>query len=511
MTPLLRSAVLMFILLATAASAQTVRTIRWAAIGDAVSNAGWPARTGIRLPADSIINYGHPGGTALRSGDSSYWTSGRLAQIFAYQPDIVSIHLGSADSKPVNWADSASFVNDFKALIDTLASMPSQPRILVVYPTPVWTDESGTQAPGLRRNSVIEQSILPRLRVLAAEKGADSVNLHSPLLARQSLFANGITPSTAGNDTLGRLVFRAFVDQSIRIMCVGNSITQAAGTTSGVGVKDAYSLRLNMMLGKRYWVWNGGKSGWWMQRAQLPGASSAYKSYVTDKPLMDTLFMMKPHFITIKLGTNDARQNFWNTARFVTDYRHFIDTLYDNMTPKPKIVPLKAIPAWRNGSGNWAFANSGYTAEQNGINGDIIRDSLSPAIDVIAASRATQVALVVDLHTPFLTLQSLVPDFVHPNRVGQDSLARKLHRALLPIVTSIAPPSPSGRPGGAASHSLRRVYLAGDKVPDWMRGARILSLDGKAARIGQNGTLPAGVYFVKLEQRIEKLEVRSEK
>jgi hypothetical protein len=176
------------------------------------------------------------------------------------------------------------------------------------------------------------------------------------------------------------------------------------------------------------------------------------------------------------------------------------------MTPKPKIVPLKAIPAWRNGSGNWAFANSGYTAEQNGINGDIIRDSLSPAIDVIAASRATQVALVVDLHTPFLTLQSLVPDFVHPNRVGQDSLARKLHRALLPIVTSIAPRASSGHQGGAASRPVRRIHIAGGKIPDWMHGTRILSLDGKTARVGADGTLPAGVYFVR-----PKRELRSEK
>src|SRR5690606_5695055 len=158
-----------------------------------------------------------------------------------------------ADSTPVNWDDSANFLKDYKALIDTLSSMPSQPRIIVVYPTPVWTGESGTQAPGLRRGSVIAHSIIPKVRAIAVEKGADTVDLHTPLLARQNLFANGVTPSAAGNDTLGRLVFRAYVDQSIRIMAVGNSITQAAGTTGGVTAKDAYAVRLNMLLGKRYW------------------------------------------------------------------------------------------------------------------------------------------------------------------------------------------------------------------------------------------------------------------
>src|SRR5690606_26623743 len=114
-----------------------------------------------------------------------------------------------------------SFASDFRALVDTLASMPSQPRIIVVYPTPVWTDESGAQAPGLRRNSVIANSIIPKLRAVALEKGLDTADLHAPMLARQNLFTGaGVTPSTAGNDTLGRLVFRAFVDQSIRVMCV---------------------------------------------------------------------------------------------------------------------------------------------------------------------------------------------------------------------------------------------------------------------------------------------------
>ncbi len=478
------------------AEGQTARAIRWAAIGDAVSAAGWPARAGVRLPADSVINYGYAGGTALRSGDSSYWASGRLAEVFAYQPDIVSIHLGSADSKPVNWDDSANFLKDYKALIDTLSSMPSQPRIIVVYPTPVWTDESGTQAPDQRRGSVIANSIIPKLRALAVEKGVDTADVHTPLLARQNLFANGVTPSAAGNDTLGRLVFRAYVDQSIRIMAVGNSITQAAGTTGGVTAKDAYAVRLNMLLGKRYWVWNGGKSGWWMQRAQLPGAMASFKSYVTDKNQMDTLFMMKPHYITVKLGTNDAREYFWNGPRFVADYQYFIDTLYNNMAPKPKFVLLKAYPAWKV-NGNWAFPNSGYTAAASGINGDIIRDSLLPALDAIAASRAAQVAAVIDLHTPFNgPTQVFAPDGVHPNRQGQDSIARVIHRDLLPVVTSIAARAPD-RAARVRAVAPLRIHLTGGALPAWLRGASLVSVNGTVVRATPGVAVPAGIYFVK--------------
>lgn len=484
---------------AVTSHAQTVRTLRWAAIGDYTTN--WIPGLSSRLPADSLRTFRGDGATTLRSGDSSYWASGLLAQVFAYEPDIVSIQLGSSDSKAMNWDDSANFTADYKALIDTLAAMPSKPRILVVYPTPVMPDAAPTD-PLERNNQVISNSIIPRLRAIALEKGADTINLYTPLAGQidRYLTPNGnpkrILPNSVGQDTLGRLAFRAFVDQSIRIMCVGNSITQAAGTTGGVTVKDAYALRLNMLLGPRYWVWNGGKSGWWMQRAQLPGALSQFKSYVTDKNQMDTLFMMKPHYITVKLGTNDAREYFWNGPRFIADYQYFIDTLYNNMTPKPKFVLLKAYPAWRV-NGNWAFPNNGYTAAASGINGDIIRDSLLPALDSIAASRPAQVAAVIDLHTPFNgPTQVFAPDGVHPNRQGQDSIARVIYRDLLPVVTSIVPRAPESAVRARAAAPVR-VHLTGGAVPASLRGARLLSVDGAAARPGPDGALPAGVYFIK--------------
>jgi lysophospholipase L1-like esterase len=470
--------------------AQTVRTLRWAAIGNGVVTTGangYPTRLGIRLPADSVIAYGVPGATVLKSGDTTYWNSGALAQVFAYQPDIVSIHLGGNDAEAANWADSANFERDYKALIDTLSSMPSKPRILVVYPVPSF--QTVLHAPS---QSVIANGVIPRLRKIAKDKGADTADLHAPFLGKSAFFTDGGTATTAGNDSLAKVLLGAFIGQSIRIMCVGNSITQANGTTGGVTVKDAYPYRLNMRLGPRYWVWNGGRSGWWMQRAQLPGASASFKSYVTDKALMDTLFLWKPHYITIKLGTNDARKYFWNTARYVNDYRYMIDTLYNNMTPKPKIFMFKAFPAWKV-NGNWAFPNSGWTADTSGINGDIIRDSLGPAIDAIAASRPTQVVGVVDLYTPFAAPTqntNLSTDGVHPNKLGQDSLARVVYKSILPIVTSIRATNPGKALGPVAPARAVRVLRTGTGKP--ARGAGLKSLDGKSA--GKGGLAP-GVYI----------------
>ncbi len=475
--------------LAAFSFAQPIKTTRLIVIGARISNSDIPPRLVGRLRADTAIPESFPGGTVLRSGDSSYWAQGKLTPVFAFQPDIIVLHLGINDSKPVNWSDSANFERDYKALIDTLASMPTKPRIIVAYPTPVWTNETPPQSPGLLRGSVIGGSMLAKIRKVAKDKGTDTVDLYTPFLERQSLFNDGFNPTAAALDTIARRIFIGFVEQSIRVLCIGNSITYAVNTNGTIPFKETYAARLNMQLGNRYWVWNGGKSGWWMQRATLPGSSTQYKSYITDKTQMDSIFQLKPHFITVKLGTNDARQNFWNTARFITDYRYFIDTIYNNMTPKPKFVLLKAIPAWRI-NGNWQFSNNGYTAAENGINGDIIRDSLGPAIDAIAASRPTQVTSVVDLYTAFLpygpgSSQNLVTDGVHPNRVGQDTLSRILYRSLLPIVTSI---HPGARQTPKAKVSMARTLHFNARPVTAPRGIR--SLDGKATGSRQ----AAGVY-----------------
>jgi|GEM_PF-642083 len=494
------AAVLAAGLTTTPLQAQPLKTLRVAVIGGSVANAGFPARFGGRLVADSVVSYAFSGATVLRSGDSSYWTSGKLAQIFTYQPDIIVFHLGANDSKPVNWGDSANFEKDYKALIDTLASMPSAPRMIVAYPTPVWKDETAPQSPQLLRNSVIGGSILAKIRKVAKDKATDTVDLYTPMLARQTLFTDSITPSTAGTDTLGRRLFLGYIDQSIRIACVGNSITYAVGTNGSINAKQAYAARLNMQLGKRYYVWNGGKSGWWMQRATLPGSSSQYKSYVTDKTQMDSLFFLKPHFITVKLGTNDARQDFWVGSRYIADYQYFIDTLYNNMSPKPQFVLLKPIPAWRK-SGNWQFSNTGtvngvtLTPENNGINGDIIRDSVGPALDVIAASRPLAVKQVINLYTPMLpygpdSTIKLVTDGVHPTAVGQDTLARILYRAIQPTVTSVKPALAGHRNPAQPARASRLILIAPSAANG--RNVGLKSIDGKS--VPGQGLVAPGVY-----------------
>ena len=82
-----------------------------------------------------VENDGVSGTTMLKKGDKPYWTEGKLNRVFSFKPDIVTVKLGTNDTKLPNWVTHGSeFKRDYLSLIDTLDSLSSQPEILLVLP-----------------------------------------------------------------------------------------------------------------------------------------------------------------------------------------------------------------------------------------------------------------------------------------------------------------------------------------------------------------------------------------
>ncbi len=174
-------------------------------------------------------------------------------------------------------------------------------------------------------------------------------------------------------------------------------------------------LKLNMLLGRNYWVQNEGVSGTYMQKA----GKTPYWTYGK----LPAVFTLKPNIITIMLGTNDSRATQWNTTRYITDYKAMIDTLSINISPKPQIWLCYPMPAWKD-TGVWGYDNG---IPGNGINGNTIRDSVIPAISSVAKAKGLP---TIDLYTPMLPCSSYCADGVHPNAAGQDTLAHVIYRVL---------------------------------------------------------------------------------
>ena len=510
---------------AFATQAQVPQRIKWACIGNSLT-AGYPQAnltyvngttrlSGLVGYQDTIRNFGVSATTLLKRGDQPYWKStlsgqNSIGAVFAFKPDIISIELGTNDTKQINWQYSADFVNDYAALIDTLSNNISPaPQIWLILPTPVFT--MPPFANNVIRDSVLVNGVIPKIQQVAALKGLKILDMNTPMraIANSSNFTtyyqtDGIHFTARGSDSVSAFLYRSFLSQVTRVACVGNSIT--AGSTLTNALQTAYSIRLNMLLGRDYYVRNEGLSGAYMQKL---GRSP----YWTTTQFKD-VFNFKPNYITIMLGTNDSRATQWIGSRYMTDYRAMLDTFSNNISPAPKFFLIKAMPAWYSIGNNssvvvtptdtpkWGYDN-GITG--NGISGFTIRDSVNPNVQQVATERSIP---TIDCYTPMLMGQpynykvtpSYAPDGVHPKELGHDTLAHVIYRGMLAgglttrISKNIAPFSPNN---SAKAHLV--PVLSGSRQIE----GQVYSLDGK--NMPQNGTpLPAGTYIVKPVDQVKE-------
>ena len=95
------------------------------------------------------------------------------------------------------------------------------------------------------------------------------------------------------------------ISKVTRIAVVGNSITEYINSgVSGAVAGEAYAMKLNMLLGRNVYTENDGRSGCYLQKPG--GITPAIMSYWTQSGgKLTNVFNLKPHVITIMLGTNE--------------------------------------------------------------------------------------------------------------------------------------------------------------------------------------------------------------
>ena len=209
--------------------------------------------------------------------------------------------------------------------------------------------------------------------------------------------------------------------ETIRVACVGDSITY------GAGIKDRprynYPRQLGRMLGEKWEVRNFGVSG-----ATL--LKKGDKPYADEKAFQDTL-KFNPHVVVIKLGTNDTKPQNWKFKdEFVTDYRDMIDR-FKALPAAPKVWVCLPVPAY---------------PERWGISDARICKAVIPRVKQVAEDTGIQ---LIDLYRPLSGRPGLFPDAIHPNAEGAGLIAESVYLAL---TGKDAPPRPA------------KVLIIGDSI-----------------------------------------------
>jgi alpha-L-fucosidase 2 len=168
------------------------------------STQAYPARLQALLGGNYMVeNDGVSGTTMLKNGDNPYWTRGKLSNALAFKPDIVTIKLGTNDTKQYNWdTHKDEFKRDVLSMIDTLNALSTKPRIFLVLPVPIWSNYFGIRDSALKKIIVI-------IKQIADERGLPVIDCNTPLLSFQSYFSDGVHPNAAGADSIAHIIARS--------------------------------------------------------------------------------------------------------------------------------------------------------------------------------------------------------------------------------------------------------------------------------------------------------------
>ena len=189
------------------------------------------------------------------------------------------------------------------------------------------------------------------------------------------------------------LFFGAFRGRSIRVACIGDSITELS----------TYPTDLQELLGATYYVREFGVAGTTVM-------FDTYNPYI-NQHRFQAAKEFQPDIVVILLGTNDAREdNYQFIANFTFDYKQIV-TEMQALESKPRILLVKPPPLFEN---NLSLSN------ENLLEGVI------PGIEQVADELDLT---LIDAYTPLDGHPEYFVDGVHPNYDGASIIASEIYEA----------------------------------------------------------------------------------
>lgn len=156
-----------------------------------------------------VRNYGYSGRTLLNKGDRPYMKETMYQDALAFCPHIVTIKLGTNDTKPFNWVHKEDYPKQLREMIRSFQQLPTHPRIIVCHPVPAYRADWGIN------DSLIRTEVIPYIDTVAAEMGVEVIDLYEPFSNRPEWFVDGIHPNEAGAFELAKILYSAITKQAV--------------------------------------------------------------------------------------------------------------------------------------------------------------------------------------------------------------------------------------------------------------------------------------------------------
>ncbi|WP_010664766.1 DUF459 domain-containing protein [Marinilabilia salmonicolor] len=201
--------ILFSVLLITALSSCIQEKIKVACVGDSItegfmispqSKLAYPVILDSLLGNQySVMNLGRTSTTMRYDGNFPYHTAKEFSNVFAYEPDVIILKLGTNDTKPVNW-DEHSYESSYQAMIDNFKTIPSNPEIYVCLPVPVFKTKWGIN------DSTVVNGVIPIVKKIAQRNNLSVLDLYTPMLDKGEMFFDSIHPDATGLAAMAEII-----------------------------------------------------------------------------------------------------------------------------------------------------------------------------------------------------------------------------------------------------------------------------------------------------------------
>ncbi|MDE7407703.1 MAG: SGNH/GDSL hydrolase family protein, partial [Muribaculaceae bacterium] len=151
-----------------------------------------------------VRNFGIGAHTLMMRSDRPLMRTDLFRRALEWNPDIVTIKLGTNDSKRQNerFIDT-DFVHDLTFMIDLLQQLPSHPKVYLCTPVPATAVQYNIH------DSIIVNKEIPLIRKVAADRGIEIIDLYTALKPYGDLFPDHIHPNEAGAVKIAETIYAA--------------------------------------------------------------------------------------------------------------------------------------------------------------------------------------------------------------------------------------------------------------------------------------------------------------
>jgi len=154
----------------------------------------------------AVGNFGAGSTTVLLNTETPYMNTSVFKDALEFQPNISIIMLGTNDAQPNLQQYNTSFVSDYITLITAFQELTGKPKIWIVLPPPIFSNQSGKISP-----EYFKLTIIPDIEQAARETNLPTIDVYSALANHADYFPDGVHPNRDGAKLIAEAIYNAII------------------------------------------------------------------------------------------------------------------------------------------------------------------------------------------------------------------------------------------------------------------------------------------------------------